>query len=291
MKKFITIAACATCLHTSSWAAGGGGGSAPTVQGLILFDPPQARGCVAVRVEVPEDQMLTGVRWYNGTATVAFPAIFVASGSDLAPPPCSEAVVMVENVQGVEGGWSAAMFDTPVASESGTLFVVMEYPPDYTAPAAGASLGVGYAQGESQYPHFVSGDGQVWIRIASRCRVLLEPILADRIPGAVALRDQAFTETPEVAEGRLGLFASPNPFNPQTKIELSLVAATTGSLRVYDIRGRLVVELHRGAFAQGVNAFSWNGRDTSGRPVATGAYWVQARASDQSLTRKVLLLK
>lgn len=291
MNRIIAIVILVTSWNGACWAAGGGGGGSLTVEGLIQFAPPQVQGCVAVRVEVPEDKMVTGVRWYNGTAAVAFSNILVASGTDLAPPPYDEAVAMAGNVQGQECAWSTAMFVAPVASESGTLFIVMEYPTNYAPPATGTALGVGYAQQESQYPHFVTGDGQDWIRIATRCRVMLEPILADRIPGVVALRGPMSTQTPSVTEGRLGLFAAPNPFNPQTKIELSLAAATTGDLRVYDIRGRLVVELHRGAFVQGVNTFTWNGRDAGGRAVATGAYWLQARTVDQSLTKKVLLLK
>jgi flagellar hook assembly protein FlgD len=64
-----------------------------------------------------------------------------------------------------------------------------------------------------------------------------------------------------------------------------------GELKVYDIRGRLVTELYSGPLAQGPNNFIWKGIDSAGRAVSSGAYWVQARTSDQSLTIKVLLLR
>lgn len=292
MSKKLVLNILLACWGATAWAVGGGGG-APAVEsaGLIQFDPPQVRACVAVRIEVPEDKMVTGVRWYNGSGTEAFPRILVASGSQLAPPPYGEAVALAEGVVGLEGAWSSAVFAAPVASESGTLFVLIEYPPDYAPPAEGAALGIGYAQAAAVYPHFVSGDGLNWVRIAMHCRILLEPVLADRLPGIVTLRSpESESPTVEIVERR-GLFAAPNPFNPQTKIELSLATATTGSLRIYDVRGRLVVELHRGAFARGANTFVWNGRDSRGRAVASGAYWVQAHTDDQSLTKKVLLLK
>lgn len=68
-------------------------------------------------------------------------------------------------------------------------------------------------------------------------------------------------------------------------------AASTGDLKIYDVRGRLVTVLYTGPFVQGANSFAWDGRDSAGRGVASGAYWVQARTSDQSLTIKVLLLR
>lgn len=288
MRTNVKLTAYATCWAIACWAAGAGAtGDAVAAAGLIQFDPPQAKGCVAVRVAVPEDKMLTGLRWYNGTSAVAFPRVLVASGRELAPPPYSDAVVMAEVVVGQQEAWSEITFAAPIASESEALFVVIEYPANYTPPAQGTALGVGYAQDDASYPYFVSGDGETWIRIASGCRVLLEPVLADRVRDARALKGIALNGSAE----KLGLFAMPNPFNPQTKIELSLAAAASGDLRVYDVRGRLVVELHRGALAEGVNTFTWNGRDSGGRPVASGPYWVQARTPDQSLTKKVLLLK
>ena len=235
--------------------------------------------------------MVAGIRWYNGSGVEAFPRVLAASGAEFSPPPYQEAVLLVESAQGLENEWSASMFATPVASESGTLFILMEYPADYSPPAAGTALGVGWSREVARYPHFVTGDGQTWTRIATRCRVLLEPILVDRVPGVMSLRGPEAEQVPTSTADRLGLFAAPNPFNPQTKIDLSLAAETTGSLRVYDIRGRLVAELHRGVFAKGANTFVWDGRDNRGRAAASGAYWVQARTAEQSLTKKVLLLK
>lgn len=198
---------------------------------------------------------------------------------------------MAEDVAGQEEAWSSVDFAAPVASESGTLFVVVQYPSHYVPPDSGSALGVGFSLEAPRYPHFVTGDGEAWIRVTSSCRVLLEPILAERIPGAVTLRGPQTEPDPSREAPRPGLVVAPNPFNPQTRIELTLAAATTGTVRVYDLRGCLVTELHRGVLAQGANMFVWDGRDGRGRPVASAPYWVQARMDDQQLTRKVLLLK
>lgn len=270
--------------------AAGGGESGAAANGLIRFDPPQSLGCVAVRVEVPAQQMLTGVRWWNGTASLPFPKVLVASGSGVEPPVYSEAVVAAESVTGAEGGWSNAQFATPVASGSGTLFVIIQYPVDYEPVAGGPLLGVGWSENEAVFTHFVTGDGESWIKVASRCRVLVEPVLEDLVPGVTLLRggsrDEAHTDTE-----RFGLSVAPNPFNPETRIDLYLAAASSGTVRVLDLRGHLVAELHHGALQAGHNAFVWNGADRSGNPVASGVYSVLVETPDQRHVQKVLLVK
>lgn len=292
MKKYwmIVVAACCSASLAVAGAGGGSGSDMSAADGLIQFEPPQVRGCVAARVDVPADKMVVGVRWYNGSSVGALPKILVATGNGLAPPAYGEAVALAEDVQGQEQEWSNVVFASPVASESGTLFIIVEYPANYAAPVEGSALGVGYADEAAAYPYFVSGDGEMWIRVSSRCRVLLEPVLADRIPGAVALRGPA-EDGRDIPLEKLGLYAAPNPFNPQTSIALYLKSASVGELRVYDVRGRLVTELYSGPLAQGPNNFTWKGIDSAGRAVSSGAYWVQARTSDQSLTIKVLLLR
>lgn len=255
--------------------------------GLLQFSPPQSVSCVALRVEVPEGKMVTGLRWYNGTDTESFAHILVASGNDFEPPALSEAVALAEGVVGENNAWSEADFSSPIASQSGTLFIVMEYPADYAPEPGQPILGVGYANESSPNHYFVTGNGIDWYRVTSRCRVLLEPILEDRIPG-VEEKSRGQVDT---AEEKLGLFAAPNPFNPSTRIDLYLPAITTGKVRIMDIRGYVVTELYSGAFAKGQNSFVWQGQDRGGRAVASGVYWILAETSDQRLLRKVLLVK
>lgn len=286
MRFLMIIAALLLLPATNGRAAGGEGQPVPTADGVLQFVPPQAVSGVAIRVEVPEGKMLTGVRWYNGSGSEAFPQVLVASGNDFQPPPRSEAVAVAQDVRGLEQAWSELAFTVPVASQSGTLFVVLEYPANYAPAPDQPALGVGYANQTTEHHCFVTGDGEQWYRVASRCRVLLEPVLADRLPGIVALR-----EPQDVEEQRLGLFAAPNPFNPETRIDLVLESATTGTVRIMDLRGRKVAELHHGALTQGRNTFVWKGRDDGGRAVASGVYWVLAQTADRELVRKLLLVK
>lgn len=271
-------------------AAGSGPGGATSVDGVIRFDPPQSFSCIAVRVEVPADKMVTGLKWYNGTSTGAFPRILVASGNDFQPPTYDQAVVIAEDVQGLEQAWSEVSFTDPIASQSGTLFILVEYPAHYSPVSGQGVLGVGYANEATVRHYFVMGEALEWIKVISRCRVLLEPILVDRLPGVISLRGPN-DATGEATVERLGLFSAPNPFNPEAKIDLYLPAATTGSVRIMDVRGCQVAELHHGALAKGQNSFVWKGRDGSGRAAASGVYWVLAQTRDQKLVRKLLLVK
>lgn len=290
MNRILLVAIMICGWTVAAQAGAGGAGGAGLADGLVAFEPPQPLGCVALRVDVPPDKMLVGVRWFNGAATGVLPRVLAASGSEATPPPYSAAVTLAEGVTGADQAWSEVQFATPVASQSGTLFLMVEYPPDYTPPAEGPALGVGFSREEALYSHFVTGDGSTWIRVASQCRVLLEPVLSDRVPGIVALGEDRSQVTVNQME-HMGLLATPNPFNPQTAIALYLKQAAAGDVRIYDLRGHLVRELYRGPLRAGENSFVWDGRDSGGRAVASGAYWVQARMPDQVNTLKVMLLR
>jgi hypothetical protein len=292
MSRIILVAvlACGWSMAAMAGSGGSSGGGAVVADGLVQFEPPQPLGCIAVRIDVPADKMVVGMRWFNGTTGGAFPNVLAASGSADAPPSHSVAVTVAQDIAGSEQEWSAVQFATPVASESGTLFLIVEYPADYAPPAAGPALGVGFAHEQATYPYYVSGDGESWIRVASACRVLLEPLLADRIPGVLAL-SETWKADASIPLERSGLLATPNPFNPQTTIALYLKQAGVGDVRIYDLRGHLVTELYRGSLSAGENRYLWDGRDRGGRGVASGAYWVQARTSDQVRTLKIMLLR
>jgi hypothetical protein len=83
----------------------------------------------------------------------------------------------------------------------------------------------------------------------------------------------------------------PNPFNPSTEIRFTVPATGPGSLRIFDLHGRLVRTLHDGTFAAGEGALVWNGRDDGGREVGSGVYVYRLAVSGQALQRPMVLLK
>jgi endonuclease I len=85
---------------------------------------------------------------------------------------------------------------------------------------------------------------------------------------------------------------APNPFNPSTVIRFSLDRKVRdGSLRVYDVTGRLVRTLHDGPLAAGPHKVTWDGRDEAGARMASGTYLVRLLAGRQILVRKATLIK
>ena len=96
-------------------------------------------------------------------------------------------------------------------------------------------------------------------------------------------------------EGTLSFGAAhnyPNPFNPATMIEFTLERRESVSLTVYDLSGRLVRELVSNERLQaGVHRRTWDGRDTRGRPVASGVYFWQLDSPDGTIRRRMVLLK
>ena len=86
--------------------------------------------------------------------------------------------------------------------------------------------------------------------------------------------------------------AFPNPFNPRTTIAFEVLGQTATSLRVFDLQGRLVrTLLSDQTFPRGRHEAIWNGRDDTGRRVASGTYFYRLEAGDYSETKRVALVK
>ena len=83
----------------------------------------------------------------------------------------------------------------------------------------------------------------------------------------------------------------PNPFNPSTVITFSLPAAMHADLSVFDSRGSLVKTLVDRTLSAGEKAYAWDGTDIGGTPVSSGVYFYRLRTREQTLTKKMILLK
>ena len=85
--------------------------------------------------------------------------------------------------------------------------------------------------------------------------------------------------------------AGQNPFNPTTTIRFSVPAATTINLKIYNAQGQKVRHLVEQTVTTGQYAVHWDGRDDSGRSLASGTYVYQLEAEEIRLQRKVTFLK
>ena len=88
-----------------------------------------------------------------------------------------------------------------------------------------------------------------------------------------------------------GLEAWPNPFNPTVRIAFELEMPTTGVLSVYDVSGRKLVELTRGALEAGRHVVVWDGRDSEGKALSSGTYIARLDGDGVSQSLKLVMLK
>lgn len=83
----------------------------------------------------------------------------------------------------------------------------------------------------------------------------------------------------------------PNPFGAGTTIEFANPGPASAELRIFDVRGRLVRQFDDLAPRASRTLVTWDGRDSEGRAVASGVYFVELRVGTQSVRRNVVRLK
>jgi hypothetical protein len=105
----------------------------------------------------------------------------------------------------------------------------------------------------------------------------VSPIGVDPFPEAATLA--LATPRPNPAAGGLAVFAS----------RLGTAGAVT--LDLYDVSGRLVRNLVRGARPAGEYADRWDGRDDEGRKAPAGVYFARLQANGQQASRSFVVLR
>ena len=97
---------------------------------------------------------------------------------------------------------------------------------------------------------------------------------------------------PPSPPAHLRLQAVPDPFNPQTQFRFRLDTAAVVDLAVHDISGRRIRHLlSMVAREAGDHVVTWDGRDDSGRPMASGKYYCRLSADGEVALRSVVMLK
>jgi len=83
----------------------------------------------------------------------------------------------------------------------------------------------------------------------------------------------------------------PNPFNPTTTIAFQTAKDGLAKLSVYNVKGQLVRVLREGNLRSGNHSVVWDGRDASGKEVSSGLYFYRLDTKDETITRRMLLVK
>ncbi len=270
----------------------------PPVAGVMGMTPVTETSCAAAWVPVGKNQALAGLVWYNNDGSVIFPEVLVASGTQDAPVSLASCSIVAENVTGASSAWSTVTFDAPLASRNGGFYVLLRFPEgsEQTAVGSGGGAGIGYVE-NGGIPGWLSVDGEDWVKVGrsygfaivpeyvpaeswmvEKTGRMYEPPEKDQSPGA---------KTYETAMQN----AAPNPFNPATTIWFTLKEEAKVKMQVFDVRGHKVASLTSETFNAGEHAVSWDGRDTNGKRVSSGAYFVQMKTSGSEFSQRVMLVK
>jgi len=85
----------------------------------------------------------------------------------------------------------------------------------------------------------------------------------------------------------------PNPFNSITTIKYSIPPGKSSyhvTLKIYDIRGRLVTTLVNQNQSAGMYSVNWDGSDDIGNHVSSGVYFYSLEAEGYKSNQKILLI-
>ncbi len=140
------------------------------------------------------------------------------------------------------------------------------------------------------YCFVLDGDGVVQYRGAGVNIPALSQVIEEAVNRLEDQNNVGVNDTP--AAGASLAPNVPNPFNPATRLPFTVdrdgLSVTIG---VYDMRGQLVRTLATGPQPAGRHEVTWNGRDTNGRLMPSGAYVARLRAGGAEQARVMTLVK
>jgi hypothetical protein len=279
----------------TAFCGAGGGSTSAEVSGVVGLHPVEAQSCVAIWVPIPADKALSGFSWYNNDGNTVFPQLLLESGTPNNPVTLAESTVMAENLQGVSSGWSEAEFDDPVACLSEGLYLLIRYPEasEYTADGTGGGAAIGYRTDGQGYPGWISADGQEWIAFQGDFGFALQPHFVAATEATIVMQGAQRDPQGQVAKlQETTLFrATPNPFNPSTKLRFNLAQGGRVDLAIYNLRGELVKRLIGSVLGAGPHEVTWAGRDNNGRGVASGVYFARMEAGKIVVAQRLVLVQ
>lgn len=120
--------------------------------------------------------------------------------------------------------------------------------------------------------------------------------IIDALEAFLYLRDLG-PEPPPFGGRTARIVPNPYPFTPTSPIRIELSVPAAVSLRLFDVRGRLVRQLLDETLPAAEHLVRWDGLDAQGRRVASGTYFLRLRAAalvepreTQETTGKLVLL-
>ena len=206
----------------------------------------------------------------------------------------SNAIVSYSNIQ---GGWDGEgnINEDPLFVGTGEH----QYALQENSPCIDA--GTPDTTGLSLPPWDIVGNERIWDGDGDGFHIIDMGAYEYGAPPYVYVDDNVIVHTPEIFLHQ----NYPNPFNPSTTISFNLTAeyAKNAELVIYNIRGQRVktfdvtlpAKPKLGEGWSGVEGcqgtVTWNGRDSKGNPVSSGIYFYKLKTGENSIVRKMILLR
>ncbi len=142
------------------------------------------------------------------------------------------------------------------------------------------------AEGDLFYILIAAADyqGNLSLRFdpSSAANALFGPFFVGPVSGAPAQ-----DETPDA----FSVSVRPNPSAGEPAIRLGLARGGPVQAMVFDVGGGQVRELFAGSLQAGVRTLTWDGRDQTGRPVPSGAYFVRVAGAAGQKTERLVVIR
>ena len=82
-----------------------------------------------------------------------------------------------------------------------------------------------------------------------------------------------------------------NPFRNQTLIKYAVPNRTDVSIKVYNISGALVNTITQGIHKPGYYSVNWEGKDSNGKKLGSGIYFIKFSGGNYKATKKLILMR
>lgn len=113
----------------------------------------------------------------------------------------------------------------------------------------------------------------------------------ESLPSPVFSTVFPFPDEPPLPQVSRLLANYPNPFNPSTTISFELARPGRTSLKIYNLKGQLLITLCDLHLEPGRYRYTWDGKDSNRQRVSSGVYFYRLAAPGYQKSRKMLLLK
>ncbi len=93
---------------------------------------------------------------------------------------------------------------------------------------------------------------------------------------------------PDDVPDLIDLLIYPNPFNPEITIEYSLILEDTVEISIYNLKGQKIQVIHSALESEGDHSLIWEADRNS---MSSGIYFILLKSNEQSIVKKIMLMK